>query len=252
MLPYDRPRPATDSHQGSDLALWIDARLHAALADLASRAGASLFMVLNAGLAALLTERGAGTDICITSPVAGRTDQALDDLVGCFINVVVLRTDTSADPSFAQLLERVRETALAAYAHQEVPFGHLAKALKPTPRCLTQVRLILQNTPEYDFDLPGMRVREVVAPTGTAKVDFGISLTEREHADGSLAGLDGVIQFRTDLFDERTVGDLATRWVRLLKAAVESPDKPLSELTTSDAPGDTQPDAVRALSVNPQ
>ncbi|MFI2203104.1 amino acid adenylation domain-containing protein [Streptomyces sp. NPDC020192] len=233
-LPHDRPRPPLASHRGADVSLRIHAELHAGLTELARRSGTSLFMVLHAGLSALLTKLGAGTDIPIGSPVAGRTDHALDNLVGFFVNPLVLRTDTSGDPTFAQLLDRVRETALAAYAHQDVSFAHLVEALNPSRALsrhpLFQVALILQNTPDDTFGLPGLRVSEVAVPSGTAKTDLSISLTERERADGGPAGLDVSIHFSTDLFDRQTVDSLFARWVRLLSAAVQAPDRPLSRL----------------------
>ncbi|MGW4690256.1 amino acid adenylation domain-containing protein, partial [Streptomyces sp. NPDC004244] len=230
-LPADRPRPAAMSYRGDLLDVRIDAQLHAALVELARRSGASLFMVLQAALAALYTRLGAGTDIPIGSPIAGRTDEALDDLVGFFVNTLVLRTDTSGDPSFTELLGRVRETALSAYAHQDVPFEHLVEALNPSRSLshhpLFQTGLVVQNAPGGDFDLPGLKATGVAVPTGTSRLDLTFGLAEQHGADGAPAGLTGAVEYSTDLFDRSTVEALVARWTGLLAAVAAAPERPI-------------------------
>ncbi|MGH3923990.1 MAG: non-ribosomal peptide synthetase, partial [Pseudonocardiaceae bacterium] len=175
-----------------------------------------------------------GSDIPVGSPIAGRTDQALDDLVGFFVNTLVLRTDTSGNPTFAELMARVRETALGAYAHQDVPFEYLVEVLNPT-RSMThhplfQIMLALQNAHRVEFELPGLDTTIVPVPTGAAKFDLSLGLRERRGPDGSPGGIDGVIEYATDLFDAGTVKAIVARWVRLLEAAVADPDRPISRI----------------------
>ncbi|MGW2658828.1 amino acid adenylation domain-containing protein, partial [Streptomyces sp. NPDC001478] len=222
-LPFVRPRPAVMSYRGAQLPLHIDAELHQGLRELARTHGTSLFMVLQAGLAALLHKLGAGTDIPVGTPVAGRTDEALDDLVGFFVNTLVLRTDLSGDPSFSELLGRVRADALAAYAHQDVPFEHLVEALNPSRTLahhpLFQTMLTLQNAPLGAFDLPGLTVAADLVPTGTAKCDLTFVLAERPD------GLTGVLEYSTDLFDAPAASAIVERWLRLLRAVAADPGR---------------------------
>ncbi|KUJ35542.1 non-ribosomal peptide synthetase [Streptomyces rimosus subsp. rimosus] len=228
-FPADRPRPAVASYQGSYAEFTIDAALHQRLADLSRASGATVFMALQAGMAALLTRLGAGTDIALGSGVAGRTDEALDDLVGLFVNTFVLRTDTSGDPSFEELLARVRESSLAAYAHQDVPFEHLVELLNPQRSTayhpLFQVALVLQNTDQGDFTLPGLRVRMEEVAAGTSRFDMLLSLTEQYDAAGRPAGIATLVEYATDLFDRSTVESLVARWIRLLEQALDAPER---------------------------
>ncbi|MFF2775409.1 amino acid adenylation domain-containing protein [Streptomyces sp. NPDC058052] len=232
-LPADRPRPAVASHRGDSVPLALDAGLHGRLLDLARRDGCTLFMVVQAGLAALLTRLGAGTDIPLGTPVAGRPDEALDDLVGFFVNTLVLRTDTSGDPTFRELLARVRETDLAAYAHQDVPFERLVEEVNPVRSLarhpLFQVMLALQDAPPVP-SLPGCEVRVEHPERHSAKFDLTVVAEQHRTRDGAPAGLSGFLEYATDLFDRATAASLAARLVRLLTAAAADPDRRIGDL----------------------
>lgn len=188
--------------------------LHRGAVKLARQTGTTVFMVVHAAFAALLTRLGAGTDIPIGTPIAGRTDEALDDLIGFFINTLVLRADTSGNPTFRDLLAQVRETDLAAYAHGDVPFERLVEVVNPTRSLshhpLFQVMLALQSAPSGDLRLPGLRVRSEQLGTAVAKFDLALSLQERFTADGAPAGFGGVAEYATDLFDQDTVASSST------------------------------------------
>ncbi|GGK73127.1 non-ribosomal peptide synthetase [Mangrovihabitans endophyticus] len=231
-LPTDRPRPAAVSAAGGLVPLRIPAALRRRLADLAGQEQASLFMVLHAALAAFLTRLGAGTDIPIGAPIAGRGDESIADLVGFFVNTLVLRADTAGDPTFRELLRRVREVDLRAYAHQDVPFERLVEELRPVRSLshhpLFQVSLALNNIERSaPLDLAGLQTRPRPLPTGTAKVDLSITLDDGADPDD---GLRGVLEFSTDLFDPATAQALAERFVTLLSAAAGTPDRPVSSL----------------------
>ncbi len=218
-LPTDRPRPAVASYRGDTVVFSISASLHERLLALAHACNASLFMVLQAGLAALLTRLGAGTDIPIGSPIAGRTDAALDDLVGFFVNTLVLRTDTSGRPSFRELIGRVRAANLAAYSHQDLPFERLVEVLNPARSMahhpLFQVMLVLQNNAPVRVELPGLTASPEPVNTATAKFDLAFAFAEQREGN---AGLDGVIQYSADLFDRSSVDTLADRLIRTLES----------------------------------
>ncbi|MBX6767096.1 MAG: amino acid adenylation domain-containing protein, partial [Actinomadura rubrobrunea] len=231
-LPADRPRPAEASYRGDTVPFRLSADLHESLLKVARDTGASPFMVAQAAFAALLTRLGAGTDVPIGSPIAGRTDDALDDLVGMFVNMLVLRTDTSGDPSFRELVGRVREADLAAYAHQDVPFERLVEVLNP-PRHLGrhplfQVGLTFQNNPEPTLEAPGLSVRPEPLSAGVSRFDLLMVLTERFDTDGRPGGLDGELEYALDLFDRSTVERLAARFERFLREVVDAPDAPIS------------------------
>ncbi|MET8629452.1 amino acid adenylation domain-containing protein [Kitasatospora sp. NPDC004669] len=227
-LPTDRPRPAVASHRGERIDFATDAALHRALGELAVAHGTTVFMVVQAAFAALLSRLGAGTDIPLGTPVAGRTDEGLDDLVGFFVNTLVLRTDLSGDPSFTELLGRVRESVLGAYAHQDVPFEQVVEAVNPTRSMgrhpLTQTMIAWQSNADPRLDLPGLATEPVATGAVAARFDLSLSLGERTAGDGSPAGLAGSFEYATDLFDRSTVELLAERFRRLLTVVTAAPD----------------------------
>ncbi|MFF7456374.1 amino acid adenylation domain-containing protein [Kitasatospora sp. NPDC008115] len=230
-LPVDRPRGARADHRGGRVALPIDPVLHGSLVALSREHRVTLFMTCQAALAALLTRLGAGTDVPIGSVVAGRSDEALDDLVGFFVNTLVLRTDTSGDPSFTELLGRAREAGLGAYAHQDVPFERLVEELNPARSLarhpLFQVAMVLQSTGEGELELPGLSVEALPSDTGVAKFDLNVTLEEFFGPDGAPAGLDCAVDYATDLFDRETAEAIAARFGRLLAAVVADPGQPI-------------------------
>lgn len=233
-LPTDYSRPAEPSHDGDTIHFRIEPEFHKRLQELARANRVSLFMVLQSGLAALLTRLGAGTDIPIGSPIAGRNDDALGDLVGLFINTLVLRTDTSGDPSFRELLDRVRKVNLAAYDNQDLPFERLVEVLNPARSRAThplfQIMLAFQNTPDAELHLPDMESSLRINSVGSAKFDLTLEISEDRLADGTPNGMEGLLEYSTDLFKRETAQALADRLMRLLEAAESDPDKQIGNL----------------------
>ena len=233
-LPMDFPRPIEPSYKGDTRRFTISPVLHGKLIELARENGVSLFMVLQAGLAALFTRLGAGTDIPIGSPIAGRSDDALSEIVGLFINTLVLRTDTSGNPSFRELLERVRTVDLAAYDHQDIPFERLVEELNP-PRLrsrhpLFQTMLALQNTPEPKLELPNVQSNLEIVSVGMSKFDMTIEIRETYDEIGKPDGMNGFVEYSIDLYKYESMDLLVNRYVRLLEAAVTEPDQPIGRL----------------------
>jgi amino acid adenylation domain-containing protein len=232
-LPADRPRPTVPSYRGGVVGLTIDAQTHGRLRKLARECGATMFMLVHAALAGLLTRLGAGTDIPIGVPVAGRADDALDDLVGFFVNTLVLRVGTSGNPTFRELLSRARSADLAAYAHQDVPFERVVERVSPARTVshnpLFQVILDVGAGGASVLTLPGMEVSAEDSGAPAAKFDLFFRLTEQHAADGSPAGVTGLIEYAADLFDEATVDALASRLARVLGAVAQNPDARLGQ-----------------------
>ncbi|HEY2738881.1 MAG TPA: condensation domain-containing protein, partial [Thermoanaerobaculia bacterium] len=227
-LPTDRSRPAVRSGKGGMLPLAFDPELSAALARLAQRQAATLFMVLLAAFQSLLGRLAGAPEVCVGTPIAGRTRRETEDLIGLFVNTLVMRGDLAGDPAFVEHVARVRREALAAYAHQELPFEKLVGELAPernlsaTP--LFQVFLALQNAPLGPVELPGVKLVPIVLESGATRFDLEVSFAE------TAAGLTGVVRYDATLFDRTTIARLSGQMESLLRSAVASPERRLSDL----------------------
>uniref|UniRef100_UPI0024583697 non-ribosomal peptide synthetase n=1 Tax=Nocardia wallacei TaxID=480035 RepID=UPI0024583697 len=241
-LPVDRPRPAIARGGGGQVGLTIDADVLAAVEAYASARRATTSMVLQAALIVLLHRRGAGTDITLGGPIAGRNDPALSDLVGFFVNTWVLRVGVSDEVSFATVVDRVRAKALAAFENQDAPFERLVELLAPRRSTayhpLYQVMFAWQNTAVPQLTLPGLRVEPVPVETGAAKVDLFFGLTAPAPGQPAV----GAVEYATDLFDRGTVEELAAQYCRLLAALVRQPELAVRALDL-DAVADSLPAA---------
>ncbi len=227
-LPTDRPRPAVRTHNGGAIPLALGERLQHDLRRFAQQEGSTLFIVLTAAYKALLHHWTTQEDISIGTLIANRRRPEIEGLIGFFANSLVLRTDLSGDPSFRELLRRERDTSLDAHAHQDLPFEKLVEALNP-PRDLArtpmfQVMLILLNAPGEALELPGLKLQPLAIDSRTSKMEMTLYLTETP------AGVDGFIEYNTDLFDHSTLARLIDHYQRVLEAVIAGPEVRLSEL----------------------
>ncbi|MFH8368350.1 MupA/Atu3671 family FMN-dependent luciferase-like monooxygenase [Streptomyces sp. NPDC018031] len=227
-LPADRPRPAVQSYRGAVEPYHLPAELLERVRELGRAHGCTPYMVLLAAWSAVLSRLSGSADLAVGTPVAGRLRPEVEPLIGFFVNTLVLRVRTGGDPTFGELLERVRGTSLAAFDHQDLPFEQLVEVLQPERTLshspLFQHMFILQNANTDTFRLPGLSCRLEEVHTGTAK--FDTTLIAEEGPDG----LRGTLEYATDLYDARTVRRHLGHWRTLLEAAVADPATPLSRL----------------------
>ncbi|MGW4119094.1 amino acid adenylation domain-containing protein [Nocardia sp. NPDC004711] len=237
-LPLDRPRPRHRSTAGGTVEFDISAQTRRALAGVAAARGVSTFMVLHAALAAVLARLCNTTDIVIGTPIAGRSDPALDDLVGMFVNTLVLRTRVDPAAGFDRMLAEVRETDLNAFANADVPFERLVEVVNPERSAarhpLFQVMLSYDSNPELDVDLPGVQAEVVPLATDVAKFDLQLTVQEPAGISAEDAGFTAEFGYAADVFDRTTVEAIARRFGALLAAAVADPSTPVGDLPLLD------------------
>ncbi|MEU5844568.1 amino acid adenylation domain-containing protein, partial [Rhodococcus sp. NPDC047139] len=226
-LPLDRPRPSRPSSQGSSFGFTVTADLAQRIENLARQERVTVFMVVHSALAVVLSKLSGNSDITVGTPVAGRGEQALDDLIGMFVNTLVLRTEVSPTATFSDLLQEVRDVDLAAFAHAELPFERLVDALGRSRSSayspLFQVMLTYQNTEQTSLELPGLEISAFDSDLGQAKVDLQLAIGEEFAPDRTLVGMPMLITYATDLFDESTIAAFAERFVTVLEAVTSDP-----------------------------
>ncbi|WP_280268701.1 non-ribosomal peptide synthetase, partial [Nocardia wallacei] len=237
-LPSDRPRPATQSFAGGKVDVHIDAEMHRALVELARAEGATLFMVVHTAFAVLLSRLSGTEDIAIGTPMAGRGEAALDDLIGMFMNTLVFRTRADAGAAFTELLARQRETDIQAFANADVPFERLVEVLNPARSTarhpLFQMGLSFQNIALPTLELPGLTVGGMDIDTEQSQFDLHLIVSDRYDESGVPAGIGGFLTYASDLFDESTVRGFVDRLVRLFGEIIAAPRTPIGDLELLD------------------
>nr|WP_272940664.1 non-ribosomal peptide synthetase [Mycobacteroides abscessus] len=251
-LPTDRPYPPVADQRGSTVEVQWPPELQQQVRATAREHGATSFMVMQAALAVLLASISGTSDVAVGFPIAGRRDTALDQLVGFFVNNLVLRVDLTGDPTVAELLTQVRQRSLAAYENQDVPFEVLVERLNPIRSLahhpLVQVALAWQNLPWQDtgpadgLRLGDLRVEPLSVDTQTARMDLTFSLGERWTMAGEPAGIAGAVEFRTDVFDADSIEALIARWQRVVASMTADPSRRLSSIDVLDEAEHTRVD----------
>jgi len=227
-LPTDKPRPEVQSFRGSSQSLQLPVPIAEALNALSKREGVTLFMLLLAAFKALLSRYTEQTDIVIGSPIANRNRVELEGLIGFFANTLALRTDLAGNPTFRELVRRVRAVALEAYAHQDMPFEQLVEQMQPertmSRNPLFQVMFQMENTPREELPLPGLVLSPVEVERVTTQFDLSFDVMENEE------GLVVIAEYSTDLFNETTISSMLRRWRILLEGIIANPETRLDEL----------------------
>ncbi len=237
-LPTDRLRPAAQSYRGGYLQFEIDATVHQGLSALAREHGTTLFMVTHAAFAILLARLSGTDDIAVGTPIAGRGERALDDLIGMFVNTLVFRTHVDGSDSFTELLARVRENDLQAFAHADVPFERLVEVLNPARSTarhpLYQVGFLFQNMEQASLELPGLTVKGLEIDNGVAQFDLQLIVGDNYDERGVASGISAVFSYAHDLFDESTVQSFADRFNTVLAAVVADPSIVVGDIDVLD------------------
>jgi hypothetical protein len=227
-LPTDHPRPAFQSFSGGSLSLKLSEKLSQSLAEFSQREGVTLFMTTLAAFQTLLFRYTGQEDIVVGTPIAGRNRVEIESLIGFFVNTLALRTDVSGNPTFRQLLSRVKEVALGAYAHQDLPFEKLVEELNPerdvSHSPVFQVMFGVQNTPRDTPTMGGLTITRVPMPSVTAKFDLTLFVSE------TASGLNCWLEYNTDLFEETTISRILRHFEHLLEAIVADPDRRILQL----------------------
>ena len=237
-LPIDRVRPLIQTSRGSIKHFQLDDRLTQKLKSLSEKSGATLFMTLLTGFVILLSRYSNQQDILVGSPIANRNRSELESLIGFFANTLVLRTDVSGNPSFWELLQRVRQVAMEAYSHQDAPFEQVVEALQPERNLsyspLFQVMFVLLNTPPGKLELPGLSLTPLQIENPTAKFDLTLLITESEQ------GLSGSLEYNSDLFEQATITRMVGHFVTLLEGIVANPEERISQFPLLTQPEQQQ------------
>ncbi|WP_036505587.1 non-ribosomal peptide synthetase, partial [Nocardia aobensis] len=233
-LPTDRPRPARQSFRGATVSHTLPADLGRALTALGRSCDATVFMVLHAAYAALLARLSGSDDIAVGTPVAGRGEPGLERLIGMFVNTLVLRTRIDPGASFRRILEQVRATDLAAFDHADIPFERLVEVLNP-PRSTAHAPLTQVGFAFHNIDIPavrfeGLTVDARTADPSVAKYDLHLNLVDTARRDGEPDGMALEFGYATDLFDESTIRSMIDRFVLLLRAVVDRPDRAIGDI----------------------
>lgn len=232
-LPTDRPRPPVQSYRGAQQSRLLSNDLSSSLNAMARQEGATLFMILLAAFQTLLYRYTMLDDISVGSPIAGRTRIETEGLIGFFVNTLVLRTDLSGEPSFREVIQRVRKVVLEAQAHQYLPFEKLVEILQPKRKLdrtpLLQVYFAFNKASRESFTLPNLKLRSVKVDTRTVKLDLGFSILDDP------MGLIASAFYSTDLFNDDTITTMLDHYEALLKEVAENPDRKILDVPLAGA-----------------